>query len=319
MILGIDEVGRGPWAGPLLVGAVVWPDSADLDGLTDSKKLSTKKRKELNKEIKLLAIDYTTGEVSPQELDEIGQSASLRLATIRAVEKITAHYDQIIIDGTVNFLSGTPYQKKVSTLVKADLLVPAVSAASILAKVKRDNYMIEQALEYPQYGFETNVGYGTPGHQQAIDEYGVTPLHRLSIKPLKRFQKQKKTKFIKNSSPTTKAIGDRAEEKMAEFLRQSGHFVLARNFKTKWCEIDIVSLKNKTIYFTEVKYRKNDDFGGAIQSIGEAKQKQMSYASEIFMNSGRVNAKNLSDYQQQLAVGLVGSDFTVSDWFTLER
>ena len=104
MILGIDEVGRGPWAGPLLVGAVVWPDDVSLDGLTDSKKLSAKKREQLSVEILEKALSYGFGEVAAKEIDEIGLSRALNLATFRAVENIKCDFDQIIIDGTINFL-----------------------------------------------------------------------------------------------------------------------------------------------------------------------------------------------------------------------
>ena len=320
MILGIDEVGRGPWAGPLVIGAVVWPDDIDLDGLTDSKKLTTKKREALSAEIIKLAADYSIGEISATELERIGLSQALRLATRRAVDKIKQPYDKIIIDGTINFLKGTPYSDYVSTLKKADLLVPAVSAASIIAKVKRDNFMFDMAKKYPDYGFATNVGYGTKIHRQAIDKYGVTPLHRLSFAPLAKYRVGETGSSVKTNSAklTTKQIGDRAENLIADNLTDQGHVVLARNFKTKRCEIDIVSLKNKTIYFTEVKYRKNEDFGGAIRAVDENKKRQMAYAAEIFMNSGKIKSNNLNDYQIELAVGLVSGDYEIKDWFLLK-
>ena len=187
MILGIDEVGRGPWAGPLVVGVVVL-GGAIIDGLTDSKKLTKKQRERLDIEIRQKAAGFGLGWVEASEIDEIGLSAALVLATKRAVEKIKAPYHEIIIDGTVNFLRDTSKGKFVTTLKKADLLIPSVSAASIIAKVARDNFMAQQDNKYPGYGFSRHVGYGTAAHNAAIKKLGITPLHRLSFSPLKKYR-----------------------------------------------------------------------------------------------------------------------------------
>lgn len=320
MTLGIDEVGRGPWAGPLVVGAVLWPKEVTLEGLTDSKKLSPKKRELYSQKIVELALDYSLGEVSASELDEMGLSNALRLATKRAVDGIKKPYRDIIIDGTINFLNGTIYSEKVSTLKKADLLVPAVSAASILAKVKRDQFMKDLAVTYPGYDFENNVGYGTKKHREAIDLYGVTPQHRLSFKPLSKYRAADAENLATSPLPTTsKQLGDEAESVVAQHLLEGrGHRVLVRNYKTKYCEVDIISIKDKTIYFTEVKYRQNEDFGGARDAISLSKQKQMAYAANIFMNSNRVRSKDISRYTTVLAAGLVGADFKLLDWIVLD-
>ena len=167
MILGIDEVGRGAWAGPLVVGACVLND-ARIEGLTDSKNLSKKQREKLAKEIADSSAIVGLGWVSNSELDEIGLSSSLKLATRRAVEKVQLEcrerkvkFDEIIIDGTVNFLTDTSLEKYVSTLKKADLLISSVSAAAICAKVARDNYMSELAIkpEFLEYNFVHNQDY----------------------------------------------------------------------------------------------------------------------------------------------------------------
>jgi len=187
MIVGIDEVGRGPWAGPLVVGAVVLGD-AKVEGLTDSKKLSAKRREVLAKEIHNGAASVGLGWVQADELDEIGISASLVEATKRAIAQISVPYHEIIIDGTINFLKDTNKGPYVTTMKKADLLIASVSAASIVAKVARDEFMQEQAAVYPEYGFESHVGYGTAKHSAAIERYGVTPLHRLSFAPLQKYR-----------------------------------------------------------------------------------------------------------------------------------
>ena len=198
MILAIDEVGRGPYAGPLVIGACILPDAEKIEEerekyhwiseLTDSKKLTAKRRESLYIKIKEGAVATATGWVSANEIDEIGPSESLRLACRRAVKQIQETqmlFSEIIIDGTMNFLSGTPLEKYVSTLTKGDLLIKEISAASILAKVERDRYMVELAERYPEYGFEKHVGYGTAFHQQAMEQFGLTPEHRRSFRPVR--------------------------------------------------------------------------------------------------------------------------------------
>ena len=249
MILGIDEVGRGSWAGPLVVGAVVL-GGANIDGLTDSKKLTKKRREILDIEIREKALGFGLGWVKASEIDRIGLSQALKLATKRAVEQIAEPYHEIIIDGTVNFLSETGKGRYVTTMKKADLLVPSVSAASIIAKVARDNFMMLQDNIYPSYGFKKHVGYGTVAHIATIDKFGVTPLHRLSFVPLQKYATPKlATKYNKHlsrdkSKPIkTKQIGDTAEDVASEHLVRAGHKIIDRNWKTKYCEIDIISRK----------------------------------------------------------------------------
>lgn len=296
MILGIDEAGRGPWAGPLVVGAVVL-GGAVIEGLTDSKKLSKKKREALYIEVTSQAFAYASGWVSALELDEYGMSAALRLATRRAVEQITAAYSEIIIDGTINFLADTGKAKYVQTLPKADLLVPSVSAASIIAKVERDNYMTLAGKRYPGYGFERHAGYGVIKHREAIKNLGVTPEHRLSFAPLARYRTvttEEKPKM--DTIPqriSTKVIGDRAETIVAAYLEARGHTIVERNWRTKVCEIDIISCIHDTIYFTEVKYRKNTLFGGGIAAITPKKLRQMTFAARVYTKATRLHDMNL--------------------------
>lgn len=343
MILGIDEVGRGPWAGPLVVGAVIL-GGAEIDGLDDSKKLTKKRREALDVEIREKAAAWALGWVSAQELDDIGMSEALRLATRRAVEQVQVQcrqqnlaFSEVIIDGKVNFLRGTALEKFAMTMPKADGLIPSVSAASIVAKVARDQFMAEQAAVYPGYGFKSNAGYGVAKHRAAIERLGVTPLHRLSFAPLAKYAvtpravPQKKSGqlyvgpryfsdgaraaelhqdainysaeaaliFSGDTAPdssvnpdgdttqskpmTTRQIGDKGEQAAADWLTARGHEIVARNWRTRYCEIDIVSVKGEVLYFTEVKYRKNDDFGDGLAAITAKKQRQMRFAAELFL------------------------------------
>lgn len=281
MTLGIDEVGRGPWAGPMVVGAVVLGD-AKIEGLNDSKKLSAKKREKLAYEIKEKALAVATGWVSAGEIDEIGLSEALKLATRRAVAKIDIEYSKIVIDGTIKLIN----DDRVVTLPKADSLIPAVSAASIVAKVARDMYMFKLGEKYPDYGFEDHVGYGTAKHKIALDKFGATNEHRRSFKPVAKVlglsNKNKETK--KN---TTK-VGNIAEENAAKYLENKGHEIVARNWKCKICEIDIISMKDEEIYFTEVKYRKSDRFGNGLEAVDEVKEKQVRLAAEYYLTVNKL-------------------------------
>ncbi|HEU4830886.1 MAG TPA: ribonuclease HII [Candidatus Saccharimonadales bacterium] len=314
MILGIDEVGRGPWAGPLVVGAVVL-GGATIEGLTDSKKLTKKRREELDIVIRQQVNGYGLGWVNANEIDEIGLSAALVLATKRAVEQVKTPYSEIIIDGTINFLKDTSKGRYVKTLKKADLLIPSVSAASIIAKVARDNYMAEQDTTYPGFGFKSHVGYGTAMHRAAIEALGVTPLHRLSFAPLHKYhQPVKPTSSISSAErydlPSTKLIGDAAETEVTDYLKRSGHTILDRNWKTKYCEIDIVSQAKDIIYFTEVKYRKKSDQGGGLAAITPKKLRQMRFAAEFYALTYKISDTNL-----RLAVASVTGENLVVEQF----
>ena len=177
--VGVDEVGRGCWAGPLVVGAVVL--GSPIKGLKDSKKLSPKRRSQLAAIINKQALAVGLGWVEVAEVDRLGLTQSTRLAITRALEQIKLKFDEIIIDGNVNFLFDDPRAKAV---IKADDKIAEVSAASIVAKFARDSFMNTAALSHPNYGFEKHVGYGTAQHIAALDQYGVCDLHRLSYKPI---------------------------------------------------------------------------------------------------------------------------------------
>lgn len=179
IILGIDEVGRGCWAGPLVAGAAILHEP--IVGLKDSKKLSRRQREKLDVEIRTRA-EVGLGWVTAQDVDKIGLTEAVRLAMQRAVQEIHLKFDEIIVDGNYNYLSGDPRSK---AMIKADNSVAAVSAASIIAKVARDNYMTEQAKIFPNYNFDKHVGYGTLLHIKSLKDFGPCELHRMSYKPIK--------------------------------------------------------------------------------------------------------------------------------------
>lgn len=272
MILGIDEVGRGAWAGPMVVGACVL-GRAQIDGLTDSKKLTKKMRERLAIEIQQKAAGIGLGWVSARMIDDIGLSAALKLAARRAVASVSCEYDEIIIDGTIRLVEG----ENITLLKKADLLIPAVSAASIVAKVARDGYMARLDGIFDGYGFGGHVGYGTAAHLRALQDHGVLPIHRKSFAPIAALLGEGR-----EMSHFTAGVGARAEDAAADYLRALGHEILDRNWKTARCEIDIVSRKDGTLYFTEVKYRRQANQGGGLAAITPTKLAKMQYGSEVY-------------------------------------
>ena len=316
MIVGIDEVGRGPWAGPLVVGAVIL--DSEIEGLTDSKKLTAKRREVLATEIHEKAAAVGLGWVHADEIDTLGLAAALQLACQRAlqvVDTLGVAYHEIIIDGTINLLKGTKKGEYVTTLAKADLLVASVSAASIVAKVARDAFMREQDELYPLYGFGSHVGYGTAKHRAAIKVNGVTPLHRLSFAPLAQYRgAPASSRREEDVTTTTKQLGDKAEDVVAAHLQKENHHILERNWKTKFCEIDIVSQRNGVIYFTEVKYRKSAQQGGGLAAITPKKLRQMKFAAEYFALKYRHDEKNL----RLAAADVSGNDFRLDSWFEVD-
>ena len=185
VICGVDEAGRGPLAGPVCAAAVILPANLEIPGLTDSKKLTDKKRRELFPVIKEQAIAYGIGLASEQEIDEINILQATFLAMKRALEQLSVKPELALIDGNRETDFGLP----VKTVVKGDSLSANIAAASVLAKVTRDDIMVEMAEKYPAYGFEIHKGYGTKAHYAALTEHGASPVHRMSF--LKKFYGQK--------------------------------------------------------------------------------------------------------------------------------
>ena len=181
VICGVDEAGRGPLAGPVCAAAVILPDHLELPGLTDSKKLTDKKRRELFPLIKEQAVAYGIGFASEQEIDAINILQATFLAMGRALEQLGVKPDLALIDGNREKDFGIP----VKTVVKGDSLSANIAAASILAKVTRDDLMVELAKQYPEYGFEIHKGYGTKAHYEALRQHGPSPVHRMTF--LKKF------------------------------------------------------------------------------------------------------------------------------------
>ena len=185
IICGVDEAGRGPLAGPVCAAAVILPPDLEIPGLNDSKKLSDKKRRELFPVIKEAAVAYGIAFASHNEIDDINILQATYLAMERAIGQLAVKPDLALIDGNRAKDFGIP----VKTVVHGDSLSASIAAASILAKVTRDDYMEQMAVEYPQYGFEIHKGYGTKAHYAALTDFGPSPIHRATF--LKKFYGEK--------------------------------------------------------------------------------------------------------------------------------
>ncbi|MCF6523941.1 ribonuclease HII [Streptomyces sp. JJ36] len=177
VIAGLDEVGRGAWAGPVTVCAAVTGLRRPPEGLTDSKLLTPKRRTELMDVLTGWVTAHALGHASPQEIDERGMTAALRLAAVRALEALPVRPDAVILDGKYDYLGG-PW--RVRTVVKGDRSCVPVAAASVLAKVRRDAMMAELGLDHADFAFHDNAGYPSPVHRGALEDHGPTPYHRLS-------------------------------------------------------------------------------------------------------------------------------------------
>lgn len=182
LVAGVDEVGRGPLAGPVVTAAVILDPENPIEGLADSKKLTEKRREALVPLIKERALAWAMGRAEPEEIDEINILQASLLAMKRAVESLSITPMHVLVDG----IHAPQLSCKVTTVIKGDQSEPAIAAASILAKVARDQEMVAMEARYPGYGFAKHKGYPTKQHQQALIQLGPTEIHRRSFSPVQR-------------------------------------------------------------------------------------------------------------------------------------
>lgn len=183
LICGVDEAGRGPWAGPVTAAAVILDPDAPISGLTDSKKISEKKRFALEPEIKAKAAHWCVAHAEPDEIDRLNIREATFLAMQRAIAGLGLTPSRILIDG--NALPAS-LPAPAEAIIKGDLKEPAISAASILAKTERDRLMVAYDQDFPAYGFGGHKGYGTAAHAEALQQFGPCPIHRTSFAPVRK-------------------------------------------------------------------------------------------------------------------------------------
>lgn len=181
LICGVDEAGRGPLAGPVCAAAVILPPNIEIPGLNDSKKLTDKRRRELFPVIKEQAIAYGIAMVDHKTIDEINILQATYMAMKQAISQLSIQPELALVDGNRSGDFGVP----VETVVHGDSLSASIAAASVLAKVTRDDYMLQMAEEYPGYRFDIHKGYGTKAHYEALRQQGASPIHRMTF--LKKF------------------------------------------------------------------------------------------------------------------------------------
>ncbi len=245
LLCGVDEAGRGPLAGDVYAAACILPETYDLPGLNDSKKLSEKKRDKLFEAIKEQAIGYCVAVATVEEIERLDIRKATMLAMTRAVEGLSVKPDYVLVDG--NFIPNWGELAKGEYCIGGDAKSASIAAASILAKVSRDRYMYGIHEQYPEYAFDKHKGYGTALHYQRIEKYGVSPVHRASFL---------KSKLSDWGTLPPQSLGYRGETYAAEYLAKKGYEILQRNYAVKEGEIDIIAQKGKEIIFAEVKSRR---------------------------------------------------------------
>ena len=269
LVAGIDEVGRGPLAGPVVAAAVILPKECKIEGVNDSKKLSAKKREELYDIILEKAVSYGIGIVSNERIDEINILQATYEAMREALSQLKPKADYILADAVTIPMVSTPQRG----IVKGDAKSMSIGAASIVAKVYRDRMMEAYDEVYPGYGFASNKGYGAAEHLEGIRKQGITPIHR------KTFVKN----FLPQEGETTSDKGHRGEALAAKQMEKMGYEILKRNYYALKGEIDIIAKKDNYIVFTEVKYRQNEEMGTPAEAVDYKKQQNIIRAAKVYM------------------------------------
>lgn len=269
LVAGIDEVGRGPLAGPVVAAAVILPKGCKIEGVDDSKKLSAKKREALYDIIIEKAVAYGIGMVSNEEIDEINILQATYEAMRQALDKLEVQPDVILVDAVTIPRVGTPQK----AIVKGDSKSISIGAASIVAKVYRDRIMEAYEDIYPGYGFSSNKGYGAKVHVEALLEKGLTPIHRRS------FVK----KILSASDSRTKGIA--GEEIAAHEMKKMGYEIIEKNYHSRFGEIDIIAKKEDTTIFVEVKLRKSrtNHYGVPSEAVDGRKQRKIIQTAEAYL------------------------------------
>ena len=269
LVAGIDEVGRGPLAGPVVAAAVILPKECKIEGVNDSKKLSAKKREELYDIILEKAVSYGIGVVSNERIDEINILQATYEAMREALSQLKPKAEYILADAVTIPMVSTPQRG----IIKGDAKSMSIGAASIVAKVYRDRMMEAYEEVYPGYGFASNKGYGAAEHIEGIRKQGITPIHR------KTFVKN----FLPQDGDTATDKGHRGEVLAAKQMEKMGYEILERNFHALKGEIDIIAKKDNVIVFTEVKYRKNEKMGTPAEAVNHWKQQHIIRAAKAYI------------------------------------
>ncbi|MBF8267397.1 MAG: rnhB [Dehalococcoidia bacterium] len=278
-IAGIDEVGRGPLAGPLVAAALVLPPHYHLPWLAsvrDSKQLTPRQRENLFSHIQEAGLAWGTGSVSPAEVDSRGIVAATKKAMLMAVERLPQRPAFLLIDALPLPEAGMPFK----AIIKGDERCLSIAAASIVAKVTRDRMMEEEDLRYPGYGFAGHKGYHTEAHLENLRRLGLSPIHRRSFAPVKAIEDGNLAE-----SPHNKRLGDAGEMAARGYLQGKGYTILETNFRSPYGEVDVVAQEGDCLVFVEVRTRAGNDFGRPEESITPSKERRLIATAETYIQS----------------------------------
>ena len=281
---GLDETGRGSWAGPLVAGAAVLPlDSPslteDLAGIRDSKRLTPRRRADLYERIARSGSAWSVGIVGPGSLDELGVVATTRLAMKRALDDLAVTPDYLLIDAFPLSYKNLPHRG----IVGGDDLSFSIAAASIVAKVTRDRMMVALDRVFPGYGLARHKGYGTPEHREALYRLGPCPIHRLSYRPMSLMVEGTERREAKKTGDGRRRLGRLGERMAAQHLEKQGYTVCEMNYRCSAGEVDIVALEGECLAFVEVRTRRSKTFGSPEESITAAKKRKLIELGQTYL------------------------------------
>jgi ribonuclease HII len=284
-IAGIDEVGRGSWAGPVVACATILPlDSPtlleELAGIRDSKRLTASRRAEYYDRICRTGAASGVGVASAAQVDSLGIVPATKLAMSRALDRLPLPPDYLLVDGFPLAYHGLPHEG----IAGGDDRCISIAAASIVAKVVRDGMMVGLSEVYPGYDFDQHKGYGTSRHRRALHHKGPCPIHRFSYAPL-RLVATDKQEQRSGSGPerTTAQVGRRGEQLAAAHLEELGWVICEMNYRCAAGEMDIVALDGECLAFIEVRTRRGRSHGLPVESITSAKKRKLIEVAETYL------------------------------------
>ncbi len=267
-IAGIDEVGRGPLAGPVVAAAVILPQNHKIPFVNDSKQLSAQKRAVLAEQIKKEALAYAIGIIPNERIDEINILQATYEAMRQALSQLSVQPDFILADAVTIPKITIPQQ----SIIKGDAKSLSIAAASILAKVTRDAMMEEMANVYPHYDFASNKGYGSQKHIAGIAQYGLCPIHRRSFVG----------KILQRQNNSTEK-GNVGQALAVREMQKHGYVILEQNYRSGHGEIDIIAQKEDVIVFTEVKRRTSDSHGIPAEAVDQKKRTRILHTAQAYL------------------------------------
>lgn len=285
LLAGVDEVGRGAWAGPVVACALLLPLNSSrlqetLLGLRDSKRLTPLRRQQFRELLSSLAVGVGVGLVRSARIDELGIARATRLAMSSAVDALSVEPDYLLVDGFPLGHRGLPEEG----IVGGDTQCASIAAASVIAKVVRDGFMTTLDAVYPGYGFGHHKGYGTMEHRDALGRRGPCPLHRLSFSPIRcMVEEQSAPSRGASSVRGSLAVGRLGERLVADHLEKNGYVICETNYRCAVGEMDIVALDGQCLVFVEVRTRRTETYGTPEESITESKKQKLVEVAQTFL------------------------------------